>query len=159
MKITKKLKKIEERLKKLAQADYKHPINLETQIAPGPFGISVMTVCYPKAQPGMGTGMRRVFLDENEVCYGKHGNADVADLIRAHNLINTQDAAQLLRFVNIAYYDGIALLVNPDPKIKITPQGLELKFFRTEHPSGQKILVTFSVFHSGNAKFSETLMK
>ncbi|QQR80542.1 MAG: hypothetical protein IPJ69_14840 [Deltaproteobacteria bacterium] len=153
MKITKKLKKIEDKLKALAQADYKHPVNLETHIAPGPFQIPVMTVCYPKAHPG--TGMRRILLGENERAYGRHGEGDVADLIRGLGLMTTTDAQQLLRLVNIAYYDGIALLVNPDPKITHTKNTLELKFTRTLHPSGQKLLVTFIVKETGLALLTE----
>lgn len=152
MKITKKLKKIEEKLRKLAQADYKHPVVLEARIEPGPFGIYVMTVCYPKAHPG--TGMRRVLIDE-EMSYGRHGDHDVGVLLKNKNLLTTNDAQQLLRLVNIAYFDGIALLVNPDPRISRGDGKLELRFFRTLHPSGQKILVTFTVGESQSAQLME----
>ncbi len=157
MKITKKIKKIEERLKALAQADYKHPVALETHIAPGPFQIPVMTVCYPKAHPG--TGMRRVLLDDAERSYGRHGEGDVADLMRARGLVNAGreiDPQQLLRLVNIAYYDGIALLVNPDPRLTASDKGLKLSFFRTLHPSGERLRVVFEVKASGNASLIET---
>lgn len=140
MKLTRKVKKVGETLKDLVLADYRHPVEVSVREEPGPLGISVITACNPKAHPG--TGMKRVLMDEDGTTYGLHGEKDLAALVRLKGwTVQAPDAKDFLRLVNLAQFEGIALLQNPDPKFEKTPKELVFRFFRTEHPSGKRIEV------------------
>jgi len=142
MKLTRKIKKVGEALEKLVLAEYRHPVEVSVREEPGPLGLSVITACNPKAHPG--TGMKRVLMDEDGMTYGLHGEKDLAALVQLKGWAQAfPDAKDFLRLVNLAQFEGIALLQNPDPKFEKTPKELIFRFFRTEHPSGRRVEVVF----------------
>src|SRR5262245_30143225 len=140
MKLTRKVKKIGEELKKLVLAEYRHLVEVSVREELAPLGLTVITACYPKAHPG--TGMKRVLMDENGTTYGAHGEKDLAALVRDKGwLLQPPDPQEFLRLVNLAQFEGIALLQNPTPQFQKIGNQLQFRFFRTEHPSGKRIEV------------------
>ncbi|HSA59419.1 MAG TPA: hypothetical protein VLJ37_07005 [bacterium] len=140
MKLTRKIKKVGEALKDLVLAEYRHPVEVSVREEPAPLGLTVITACNPKAHPG--TGMKRVLMDEDGTTYGIHGEKDFAALARLKGWTQAPpDPKEFLRLVNLAQFEGIALLQNPDPRFEKNPRELVFRFFRTEHPSGRRIEV------------------
>jgi hypothetical protein len=140
LKLTRKIKRVGEALEKLVRVEYRHPIEVSVREEPGPLGLTVITACNPKAHPG--TGMKRVLMDEDGTTYGLHGEKDLAALVWLKNWTGQPpDAKDFLRLVNLAQFEGIALLQNPDPKFEKTQKELVFRFFRTEHPSGKRVEV------------------
>ncbi len=138
MKLTRKIKKVGEALKNLVLAEYRHPVEVAVREEPAPLGLTVITACNPKAHPG--TGMKRVLMDEDGTTYGIHGEKDLAALARFKGWTQEPpDPKEFLRLVNLAQFEGIALLQNPDPRFEKTPRELVFRFFRTEHPSGRRV--------------------
>jgi len=140
VKLTRKIKKVGEELKDLVLREYRHPVEVSVREEPAPLGLSVITACNPKAHPG--TGMKRVLMDEDGTTYGVHGEKDLAALVRLKGwIVQPPDPKDFLRLVNLAQFEGIALLQNPDPKFQKAAKELQFRFFRTEHPSGKRIEV------------------
>ncbi len=147
MKLTRKIKKVGEMLKELVLSEYRHPIEVSVREEPGPLGLSVITACNPKAHPG--TGMKRVLMDEEGITYGIHGEKNLAALVSLKGWTGTApDPQAFLRLVNLAEFEGIALLQNPQPQFSKAGKELQFRFFRTEHPSGKRMEVVL--------RFSET---
>jgi hypothetical protein len=140
LKLTRKIKKVGEELKALVLSEYRHPVEVSVREEPGPLGLTVLTACNPKAHPG--TGMKRVLMDEDGTTYGIHGEKDLATLVYLKNWVATPpDAKDFLRLVNLAQFEGIALLQNPEPKFERNSRELTFRFYRTEHPSGRRVEV------------------
>jgi hypothetical protein len=138
VKLTRKIKKVGEELKDLVLRDYRHPVEVAVREEPAPLGLTAITACNPKAHPG--TGMKRVLMDADGTTYGIHGERDLAALVRLKGWTQeTPDPKEFLRLVNLAQFEGIALLQNPDPKWEKTARGAVFRFFRTEHPSGRRV--------------------
>ncbi len=153
LKLTRKIKKVGEALQSLVQQEYKHAIQIEVREEPAPFGISAITAANPKAHPG--TGIRRVLMDDEGNTYGIHGEKDLGELIRLKGLKDDADPKQFLRLINLAYFEGIALLVNPEPRFIKTPKGWSFQFFRNIHPSGKRVATVFQLTASGAAQLTE----
>jgi hypothetical protein len=137
VKLTRKIKKVGEELKRLVLSEYRHPVEVAVREEPAPLGLKAITACNPKAHPG--TGMKRVLIGDDGTTYGIHGEKDFAELVRLKGwLQRTPDPREFLRLVNMAYFEGIALLQNPDPKFQKAGDDLAFRFFRTEHPSGKR---------------------
>jgi len=153
LKLTRKIKKVGEGLKDLVLAEYRHPVDVSVREEPAPLGLTCITACNPKAHPG--TGMKRVLMDKDGTTYGVHGEKDLASLVAfkgwAENLPEPQS---FLRLVNLAHFEGIALLQNPDPKFLKTEKDVAFRFFRTEHPSGRRIEVILRFPESGPLKMT-----
>lgn len=127
-------------MKELVLRDYRHPVEVSVREEPAPLGLAVITACNPKAHPG--TGMKRVLMDEDGTTYGIHGEKDLVALVRVKGWVqDPPDAKEFLRLVNLAQFEGIALLQNPDPRWEKTPREIIFRFFRTEHPSGRRVEV------------------
>lgn len=142
MKITRKVKKVGEALRDLVLSEYRHPVDVSVREEPGPFGLTVVTACNPKAHPG--TGMKRVLMDEDGTTYGVHGEKPLAALVAIKNWTNSPpEAKEFLKLVNLAEFEGIALLQNPEPRFQKEGRNLQFHFFRTEHPSGRRVEVIF----------------
>ncbi len=143
MKLTRKIKKVQDELKTKVAREYRHPVEISVREEPGPFGIKVIVACNPKAHPG--TGMKKVLMDDEGVTYGVHGESDLATLIRAKGWLNpTPDPKIFLRLVNLAYFDGIAMLADTEARFAKTAKGLEFHFVKIEHPSGKRVKMTLS---------------
>ncbi len=143
MKLTRKIKKISEQLKDLVLSEYHHPVEVSVREEPAPLGLTVITACNPKAHPG--TGMRRVLMDEDGTTYGVHGEKSLSTLVQLKGWVLTPpDPKEFLRLVNLAEFEGIALLQNPDPKFEKVGRQLRFRFFRTEHPSGRRVEVALN---------------
>ena len=141
MKLTRKIKKVQDELKAQVAREYRHPIEISVREEPGPLGLKVIVACNPKAHPG--SGMKRVLMDDQGVTYGVHGEKELAELCRQKGwLANPPDPAAFLRLVNLACYDGIAMLLAGEG-FRPTKQGMAFRFIRVEHPSGKKVGVGF----------------
>lgn len=140
MKLTRKIKKVGEALKERVLSEYRHPIEVSVREEPAPLGLTVITACNPKAHPG--TGMRRVLMDEDGTTYGVHGEKPLSALVKLKGWAGSPpEAKEFLRLVNLAEFEGIALLQNPEPKFQKAGAELQFRFFRTEHPSGRRVEV------------------
>lgn len=138
MKLTRKIKKIQDELKTKVLQEYRHPVEVAVREEPGPFGIKAIVACNPKAHPG--TGMKRVLMDEQGVTYGVHGEKTLADLVHQNGWLgNIPDPKLFLKLINLALYDGIAKLAEVEPSFVKTKAGLEFHFVRIEHPSGKRV--------------------
>lgn len=144
MKLTRKIKKVGEQLKELVLAEYRHPVEVSVREEPAPLGMSVITACNPKAHPG--TGMKRVLMDDDGTTYGIHGEKNLAALFALKGWSQTlPDPKDFLRLANLAHFEGIALLQNPEPRFQKTPKGLEFHFFRTDPPTGKRLPIVIKL--------------
>lgn len=140
MKLTRKIKKVQEALRAQVQSEYRHEILISVREEPGPLGLKVIVACNPKAHPG--TGMRRVLMDEDGVTYGVHGERTVADLFRQKGWGATRpDTRDFLKLVNQACFEGIGKFVEEESRFVVNHQSHEFHCVRIEHPSGKKVPV------------------
>lgn len=140
MKLTRKIKKVGDELKALVLSEYRHPVEVSVREEPAPLGLTAITACNPNAHPG--TGMKRVLMDEDGTTYGIHGEKPLAALVALKGWASSPpEAKEFLRLVNLAEFEGIALLQNPEPRFQKMGRDLEFRFFRTEHPSGHRVEV------------------
>ncbi len=138
MKLTRKIKKVQEALATMVQKEYRHGIEVAVREEPGPFGLKVIVACNPKAHPG--TGMKRVLMDEDGTTYGVHGEKALADLMRQKGWIEAPpDPTLFLRLVNLACFEGIGKLADTEFQFVKKPSGLEFHFVKIEHPSGKRM--------------------
>lgn len=61
MKLTRKIKKVQEELTAKVVGEYRHEVEVSVREELGPFGIKVIVACNPKAHPG--TGMKKVLME------------------------------------------------------------------------------------------------
>lgn len=154
MKLTRKIKKVQEALAAMVQKEYRHEIDVAVREEPGPFGLKVIVVCNPKAHPG--TGMKKVLMDEGGFTYGAHGEKDLADLMRQNDWLQTPpDPKSFLKLVNLACFEGIGKLADTEFQFLKSPSGLEFHFVKLEHPSGKRIRMVMAVGSDGPVKFSQ----
>ncbi|MDO8462367.1 MAG: hypothetical protein Q7S98_05875 [Deltaproteobacteria bacterium] len=138
MKLTRKVKKVQEALVAMVQKEYRHAVEVAVREEPGPFGLKVVVACNPKAHPG--TGMKKVLMDEEGTTYGVHGEKELADLIRQNGWVQTPpDAKDFLKLVNLACFEGIGKLADTEFQFVQKPSALEFHFVKIEHPSGKRI--------------------
>lgn len=104
----------------------------------GPLGLRLLVAQARDAYPG--TGMRAVVADDAGVAYGKTADLGLADLARARGWLSTPPpAADLMRVVNAAAFDGLLALEPDAPQVTKTHDGaLELRFVRSAFPSGAR---------------------
>lgn len=141
MKLTRKIKKVQEELTAKVVGEYRHAVEVSVLEEPGPFGIKVIVACNPKAHPG--TGMKKVLMDETGITYGVHGESDLATLVRKKGWLDPiPDPKLFLRLVNLACFDGIAMLPDTEARFSKTPKGTEFHFVKIEHPSGKRVAMT-----------------
>jgi hypothetical protein len=127
---------------------------VETRANDGPLDLIIVTAAIPGAYPG--SGVARVLIDDKGVTYGIHGEKDFADLARERHWLSDgaiPDAATLLKLVDNAFFEGVALwLDKPAPKYQRAHGALIITLYRTWHPSGGTTRVTVTVPASGKAQ-------
>jgi hypothetical protein len=145
VKLTRKIKKVQDELRSKVQADYRYEIQISVREEPGPFGLKVIVACNPKAHPG--TGMKRVLMDDEDgITYGVHGEKTVADLCRLRGWSATPpDAKTFLKLINQACFEGIGKFAEADSKFVTSGKTLEFHCVRIEHPSGKRIPVVLKL--------------
>lgn len=138
MKLTRKIKKVQEDLRAKVRAEYRHEIAISVREEPAPLGLKAVVACNRSAHPG--TGMKKVLMDEDGTTYGIHGEKSLADLFRQNGWTDKPpDPSLFLKLVNLAHFDGIGKISEVSPAFVRTRQGLEFHFIKTEHPSGRRI--------------------
>lgn len=113
----------------------------------GPFQTLVVVAASKGAYPG--TGVLRLPLDPTTgVGYGQHGERTFADYAREHGwLAKPPPTAELVRFLNTALLDGIAILDDePAPRVRHDESKLVVEVVRRYMPSnsGEWIVVEVS---------------
>lgn len=113
----------------------------------GPYGTVIAVAAYPKAYPG--TGVYRAVVDRaTGVVYGRHGQRTFADFARARGWLKTPPPAEeLVRFLNTALFDGIAmfdLTTGTPPAVRAAEGKLVIEVVRRWMPSmsGERLVVT-----------------
>lgn len=134
----KKLNEVKAALVKVVSANYagKSP-TVNTRHEQAPLGLWYVTAAVEHAYPG--SGIARVLIDEQGVTYGRHGEKDLADLVRARGWLvkDTPDAMTLRKLVDLALFEGVVMTVDEKPTTLAKKDGgLVLTFYQTWHPSG-----------------------
>ena len=111
----------------------------------GLFGTVVAVAAFPDAYPG--TGVKRVPIDASTgVSYGTNGERTFADFARERGWTTTlPDQRELVRFMNTALFDGMAMLDSePPPRIKADKGVIVIELVRRYMPShaGEWLIVT-----------------
>ena len=106
MKLTRKIKKVQESLTEKLQREYRHEIRISVREEHGPFGLKIIVACNPQAHPG--TGMKRVVMDSEGTTYGIHGEKTIVELFHQNNWhLSPPDPKEFLKLVNQACFEGI----------------------------------------------------
>ncbi len=138
MKLTRKIKKVQEDLRKILEQEYRHPIRISVREEAGPLGMKVIVASNPQAHPG--TGMKRVLMDDDGTTYGIHGEKDISNLFHQKGwLENLPDAATFLKLLNQANYEGIGKFSENDCRFVKNGSLIEFHFVKIEHPSGERV--------------------
>jgi hypothetical protein len=108
---------------------------IKTSHSAGALGTTVVMAAIEGAYPG--TGVARVVLDEANVPYGVLGDKSLADLARARGWLDKPpDQEAFLRLVNDTLFNGVAILVAPDPHaLRIAGGELLFDFERHSFPT------------------------
>ncbi len=140
MKLTRKIKKVQDVLSKMVQFEYRYEMPISVREEPGPLGLKVIVACNPKAHPG--TGMKRVLMDEEGTTYGVHGEKTVAELWSKKGWgAAPPDASSFLKLVNQACFDGIGKFFEAESEFVMKGKSREFHCVRIEHPSGKRVPV------------------
>jgi hypothetical protein len=157
LKLTRKIKKVQEELLKKVQSEYRHDVEISVREEPGPLGLKVIVAYNPKAHPG--TGMKKVLMDDDGITYGIHGEKEFAELVRAQGWCDAPpEPTAFLKLVNLAYYDGIGKFSDTEFKLEKTSKDLVFHFVKIEHPSGKRIPVVMTIGASGPAVFTPPIL-
>ncbi len=133
--VKKALEAAHERLETKLAAEYPRE-RIVTRTEPGPFSTVVAVAAFPDAYPG--TGVLRLPLDaESGVGYGRHGERTLADFARERGwLAKPPPTDELVRFMNVALFDGVAILdKEPAPRVTHDKGMLTLELVRRYMPS------------------------
>jgi hypothetical protein len=119
---------------------------VEVRREDGPYGTVIAVAVIPDAYPG--TGVRRRVVDATTgVTYGKGGTRAFADFARERGWLTTPPSTDaLVRFVNTALFDGVAILDtrDPAPRVERRDDGLVIEVVRRYMPShaGERLVIT-----------------
>lgn len=111
----------------------------------GPFATVIAVAAIVGAYPGSGV-MRTVIDATTGTTYGVRGTKTFADFVRARGWLKTLPSSdELIMFVNLALFDGIAILdrVAVD-EVETTTDGLRITVVRRFMPgnAGERVVIT-----------------